>query len=902
MATRFRWGTLGLIRHLFDSGTCTGLSDARLLERFVTHRDETAFAALVARHGSLVLNTCQTVLKDLNAADDAFQATFVLLFRKAGSIRGRDAVGAWLHRVAYRTALEARSAAARRRDIEQAAGLLRSLETRPPDDSATVLHEEIERLPDRFRLPVVLCDLQGLTRDQAADHLGCTEGSLRNRLAKGRDLLRRRLTRRGITFTVPIIAPPGLPESLVATTLRAAAGDVSESVTTLVTAASRGWILSRISAAALVILTLGTAAALWGAGLRVPGGTPPTTGPQPVQAPAAPPQTAPSPPAAVGPQASPAKPAIPEKKPERPVNAGPKSPQGQPAAARTGPSVVEGRILDLEGRPVAGATVRVKFVQAPPAGKFDAFLAEVKRLGKRPDNLPYEFRAPPEGAPSEGARGPSFLEKLGVVKKPPTPSFKATTGPDGRFRIDGLPPDGVATTSITGPGIETSEVYILTRDVPTIRVKDPIFNNSPMLVYYGARFEHVVELTRPIAGTVRDKDTGAPIAGVHITGISKIPNNMISWPDIEAITDAQGRYQVNGLSTSRGFKLFTEAPAGQPYVNGGFISPAGEAKPGPFTFDIALKRGVLVRGRLTDKATGKPVRGHVEYYAFQDNAHVDEFPNFKRESQVTYFFMQATDGRFTIPALPGRGLITARVPEGAYLHGVGADAIKGFMGSGRGFQTYPFNCDTIDKHVFVEINPAPGTKEMTVDLQVDPGRTVQGTIVGPDDRPIIGGVEIQTLDAFQRSQQTPWFTSTFEVKGLLPGADRIDFLHAGRKLAGSLRLKGDETGKLTVKLQPWGTVIGRIVDEDGKPRTNLELITPLLDRSNLEFGWIEGRFTVDAQGRFRIEGLVPGLNYEVSGRSSNRLDGIVFKNLQIGPGEVKDLGDIKLPPRNRDGN
>ena len=191
---------------------------------------------------------------------------------------------------------------------------------------------------------------------------------------------------------------------------------------------------------------------------------------------------------------------------------------------------------------------------------------------------------------------------------------------------------------------------------------------------------------------------------------------------------------------------------------------------------------------------------------------------------------------------------------------------------------------------------------MTVDLQVDPGRTVQGTIVGPDDRPVIGGVEIQTLDVFQRSQDTAWFTSTFEVKGLLTGADRLDFFHAGRKLAGSLRLKGDETGKLTVKLQPWGTVVGRILDEDGNPRTNLELFTPYRDRSNLEFGWIKGRFTVDAQGRFRIEGLVPGLKYDVSGFLSNRVEGIVFKNLQIAPGEVKDLGDIKLPPRKMDGN
>ena len=156
-----------------------------------------------------------------------------------------------------------------------------------------------------------------------------------------------------------------------------------------------------------------------------------------------------------------------------------------------------------------------------------------------------------------------------------------------------------------------------------------------MIVYYGARFDHVAAPTRPIVGTVRDKDTGAPIPGVHITGMPNIPNSLITTPGVEATTDAQGRYQVNGLPTSRGFKLFTEAPVGQPYVNCGFISPAGEPRPGPFTFDIALKRGVLVRGRLTDKATGKPVRGHVEYYAFQDNPHLDEFPNFKRESQAS---------------------------------------------------------------------------------------------------------------------------------------------------------------------------------------------------------------------------------------------------------------------------
>ncbi len=570
MATAFRSGTLGLIRHLFESGTCTGLSDARLLERFVTNQDEAAFAALVARHGALVLNTCQAVLKDPNAADDVFQATFVLLFRKAGSIRGRDALGAWLHRVAYRTALEAQSAASRRRDVEKAAGVLRAAETRTPDDTAAILHEEIERLPDRFRFPIILCDLDGMTRDQAADYLGWTEGSVRGRLAKGRALLRRRLTRRGVTMAVPLVVPSGLPETLVATTLRAAAGDVPGSASALVLRASRGWLLARFLVAGVVLLTLGTVAAQLGAGLPTSEGSPRRLEPRIAQTPVA----------------------VPKIQPPPPVTAKPKAPQAKAAAPRTGPPVVEGRILDLEGRPIAGASIQVKYVQSPPDGKFEAWIDEVKRLGKQPFGLPYVLM--PSQGPSAQKLAQFVLANLGLRRK--GPDLSATTGGDGRFRLENLPRDGVATASITGPGIETSEVYILTRAMPTFRVKNPIVADGPMIVYYGAKFDHVAARTQPIVGTVRDKDTGASIPGVHITGMPNIPNSMIPTQGIEATTDAQGHYQIDGLSTARGFKLFTEAPAGQPYVNGGFISPAGEPKPGPFPFDITLKPGVLVRG------------------------------------------------------------------------------------------------------------------------------------------------------------------------------------------------------------------------------------------------------------------------------------------------------------------
>src|SRR5262249_46189745 len=150
---------------------------------------------------------------------------------------------------------------------------------------------------------------------------------------------------------------------------------------------------------------------------------------------------------------------------------------------------------------------------------------------------------------------------------------------------------------------------------------------------------------------------------------------------------------------ARGFKLFTEAPAGQPYVNCGFVSRGGEPGTGPFSFDMALKRGVLVRGRLTNKVTGQPLHGSLTYRAFRDNPHLDGYPNFKRDSLEMHIVIQGDDGRFAIPALPGRGLIAARAIEEGYLHGIGADAIKGFDKQLGGFSTYPFSCSTADQHV-----------------------------------------------------------------------------------------------------------------------------------------------------------------------------------------------------------
>jgi HlyD family secretion protein len=191
-------------RTLFEVGTAGNLTDGQLLERFATARGEAAeraFATLVERHGPMVLRVCRGVLADPHDTQDAFQATFLVLVQKARGLWVRDSLGPWLHQVACRTARGARAAAARRRRLEQIAAVSVRVDDRPAvvdDELGRVLHEEIERLPERFRTPVVLCDLGGRTHEQAARHLGWPVGTVKSRLARGHDRLRDQLRRRGL--------------------------------------------------------------------------------------------------------------------------------------------------------------------------------------------------------------------------------------------------------------------------------------------------------------------------------------------------------------------------------------------------------------------------------------------------------------------------------------------------------------------------------------------------------------------------------------------------------------------------------------------------------------------------------------------------------------------------------
>jgi RNA polymerase sigma factor (sigma-70 family) len=275
-------GDLGRdIRTLFDVGRTGVLSDRELLERFTVGRDEAAFAALLDRHGPTVWRVCRGLLADPHDAQDAFQATFLVLVRRAGSIRDRESLGNWLFGVARRVSLRAIRESSRRRRREQRVARVDLTEDRPADDLSPVLLSEVDRLPPRLRSALVLCDLEGRSYGDAAVDLGCPVGTVRSRLSRARDTLRRRLERRGLTgaASTPLVAAcRDLPFGLAAATRSLASGSASSHVTTLAAGVLHTMFLSKlipISTLLVLATALGAAGTYFAKSANEPAPTPP---------------------------------------------------------------------------------------------------------------------------------------------------------------------------------------------------------------------------------------------------------------------------------------------------------------------------------------------------------------------------------------------------------------------------------------------------------------------------------------------------------------------------------------------------------------------------------------------------------------------------------------------------
>ena len=961
-------------QRLFGAGTSSGLTDDQLLARFVSSRDDAAFEALVQRHGPMVLSVCQGVLKDPNDSQDAFQATFLVLVRKAGSIRAGGSLGSWLYRVAYNMAMQINAEAARRREVERRAAEMANPNGRADprrEDLIPALYEEVNRLPEKYRLPVALCHLERMTYAQAAHHLGWTEGRVRGRLDKARRLLRSRLSRRGLALSGVVLAevlseraalaavPAGWMDATVAAAMAiatgraATAGAVSAAAVALSERMVRSMVMTTMSYHAVVLLAVGGAAGLAATLLAVR----PQEGAGRQDAPAA----ARAAPAAVKPAdrapGEDAKPVPiagrvvdPDGKPlpaatiyvrhshwydwgqearavERVATAGPDgrfrfdldpaksdAPVGDGpawhsaevaatapgygpawveagAAARGGVELrlvpdgppIHGRFLDTQARPIAGATVRVERLATLLKGvDRDALLASRKLDWDGIHVRSIERR---------DWWWPTWIGRGGAV----------TTDSDGRIAITGVGRDQVALLRLEQKGLEYSRVAVLDR-APQVPSRprpqqsptfDPLYGEMGMELY-AATFEHVVGPSKPITGVVRLKGTGRPVAGVTVAGGFR----GLGWSMVFTRTDEHGRYRLEGLrkAETHPYLVDVRPEPGSPYL-AALTVVADTAGLQPIEVPLELPPGVAVRGRVIDKQTGRAVPcDWVEYFPMPSNPHKGN----------AHGIASGTDNTFRITVPPGGGMIAVKARGKSHPYPAarlapndkGKLVVKGEDGAEFGIPLSYFNA-----YRFVEF--PDGVESATVDLEVTPGITHKGELVGPDGRPVVGAqAHGLTTDRFASATLEG---ATFEVQGLRPEESRlVEFRHEGLGLAGSATVAGSapEERPLVVPLARCGSIAGRLLDEDNQPLRAAKVSAVVVSRrgyqpSDPAFQPREG--LTDQAGRFRIEGINPTLGVSLwiqnpndRARQSEAKPDKDLNTLTVKPGEVLDLGEVRV--------
>jgi RNA polymerase sigma factor (sigma-70 family) len=975
MAIETLGATLRQISRLLEDRAVTGFSDAQLLERFVSGHDAAAFEALVARHGPMVLSVCRGVLRNPEDAEDAFQATFLILVKKLGTVRGHVALGPWLYQVAYRVAIRGNAAAARRRACERQAGKMAAATSKSgpagPDEPLQALHEEIARLPEKLRRAIILCDLQRVPQDRAATELRLSERTIQRRLSEGRKRLKARLIRRGLapqsgTLGAMFLreAQLGVPAAWAEATVRTAVatvnsgitlGAVSAAVNELTHEVLRIMLLQKLTLASASLLAAGLIA--WGASAAL-----------------------------FSLAKEPSKKAM--ARPYPPVR-----PKSETPVTRPEPNLLDstdkvsmgGRVLGLDEQPVAGAklylTVMQGYAREPfpagehattgPDGRF-AFTVSKSRIGdekivtaaiaanhgvgwlevpaggKRDDmtlrlvndDVPINGQVVDlEGKPVPGAvlrvleisavpgedLGPWLEAAQGTKEGSPRRekqdfewdginvsnlALKVTTDADGRFLLTGMGRNRLVRAQLDGPVIASQYMHVITFNVNVSRSTSVTRNGNTVTrsasisritninrkgklgvdTYYGANFVYVAAPTKPVVGMVRDKDTRKPLAGMTVE-TNKLANDPVPGRNIvQTTTDAEGRYRLTGLPKGKGSKIRLVPRDDQPYVSVHALVPDS---PGldPVTVDFEVKRGIWIEGNLTDKVTGKPVQGSVDYFALDSNPNVRDHPGFDGTIPPHWGVATKKDGSFRVVGLPGPGLIAVFYTDH---HLLAPDRDDEYGIKQRVLYTSPRQLGLLINYTaLARIDPAKGIESVKREVTLDPGWTFTGTVLGPDGKPLFGARSFGLTDRGWPRETMK--TAEFTVRAFNPRRPRdVFFQHLEKGLVGVARAPKENGGSVAVQMKPSATIIGRLIDVDGTPRAGVELEVRYRHKgTSFYFDWSDyfpARIRTDPEGRLRIEALLPGHEFRLS-------DGkgiLPFGGNTLQSGQTKNLGDVKI--------
>jgi|GEM_PF-3027726 len=929
------------------AGHQSAVTDRELLDRFVRDNNQDAFRELVHRHGGMVLDVCRRTLPRVQDAEDACQATFLVLTRKAGSVSWGPSVANWLYVTARKVARNARVAAERRARREAVAAvheIALPVDELSARELLAVLDEELGKLPSRYREPLVLCHLEGLTRDEAAERLGVPVATIKSRLERGRKKLGDALTKRGMTLGAGLLAvavgttagafSPRLVESILTVT----AGTLPASVCDLArTVAIHGAPnkLVRFLVALIGIVGVGVALGAINANTDLAvGAAEEMRGDSPI----------------VDPKQNVALPEPSVRSTKKGENPGEMvtyrgrvlSPDGKPVPGarlhvmtwrgtltQTAP-VPESTRADEQGRfelkvpkepsmdvlsVVIGATAPTHgagWVEVQPKGKCDDLTVHLVN-----DNAPITGQIVTlEGKPVAGATitvvqiyaclkedlGP-WLEAIKATKGDDDLEFRyfsrfavgmsprVTTDKEGRFKLRGIGPNRLVILRLEGPTITTRHLRVLTRAGESLRVlrweADPQFKRAAVFVtYYGTNFRYPATPTKPIVGIVRDKNTKKPLAGVTIR------NHTIADPEsehdyeyvVQTTTDKDGRYRLVGMPAGEGNRIAVIASTAGPYLVSASDVPH---TPGlePVTVDFELKRGIWIEGKITDKVTGQPVWVDVEYFALAKNPNLDEQPGFARlrESIVE----TKADGSYRIAGLPGSGyIVVGRTTD--HLQASERDDEFGRTISDRLF-TVPMPLERFSNFCAVaSLEPKVGVDTARRDVTLDPGWTFQCRVLGLDGKPLAG------VRAYGVSNLLRWTdkvdTGEITVRCFNPRRPRdLIFQQLEKGLVGVATPPKENGGVVTVQMERGATVTGRLLGADGKPRPNVAMKLWISTKQTPHWeDYAPPTVQTDKDGRFRIEGLVPGFRFKLRDEPRTFQFGEGLRS-----GVVKDLGDVR---------
>lgn len=545
---------------------------------------------------------------------------------------------------------------------------------------------------------------------------------------------------------------------------------------------------------------------------------------------------------------------------------------------------ITGRILDLEGRPIAGVKVRVSGITKSKSGDLSPWLEAVRR--GEPPWVAYKHV---EEEKDEAKVPKGFVE----------------TDRDGRFRLPGIPAECHVGLTIEGPTIAYTSLEVVTRQMEPFKANGFSNTHGPgVQTIYGADFTYTASPGRVIQGVVVDAKTKKPMGDVGVWSYSFAGSTFIGIKSLKTTTDSAGHFKIEGMPKGHGNKLFIVPNDEQPYFMQEFRVP-DPAGLGPVAVEITLHRGIFIEGKVTEKGTGKPVpKAFMHYFPFLDNPFAQQTPEFTRGGYTHGAghqdrYTTRADGSYRLVGLPGHALVGAvNYSEKPYRSGAGSESIKGMDRNGT-FPTWynPVPPGRYFPTSMKEITPNAKAESVHLDLEMDPGMKVGLRVVDPQGKPVTG---ISAIGRLKRGRQEskPIDQSEFEVDGLGPEEERTVLLrHEERKLGLVIRVKpgDDRNGRIVVKLEPAATITGRVVDADGQPYPGATLRADPLPAGDYRPSLPQ--IGAGKNGRFAVTNVPVGCQYGLGaeGRAANMDRKFAWKkDITVRAGETTDIGDLKF--------